>query len=214
MKGSSVFGKVAPFVLAVAIVIVAFVAPTFIRSSWAQEEDSARSMVEKARVSSEQIKEENVSAQAESVNEAIGFDKSRFDSDSKTIKDFLTLTLTWNSCAEYNAAREEAIDKYGTGENCQYFTKYMPYMEIDTVNGHGETISGGNVIDSRGLNRHFDNADVYYVSEDKSRDAYEYLVEFVAASSEGSLTKGRPYLLHCFVDKNNHILDAHATMLS
>lgn len=214
MKKADFVFRVLPFVLAVILVAVALVVPGMMRASWASEESEAQASVDAARSTAKETEQEFAQAQQASVKDATGFDSARAHDDANRIEDFLRVACTWQDWDSYDAARTKAIEEFGCDENCQFFTTYMQAMPRDAVNGKGETLERGNIIDRRGLKLELQSTHVYYVSSDDERDTYQYLVEFEAGSTSEGYTVGHSYFMRCFVDSDGNILDAYAESVS
>lgn len=199
---------IALYLIAAALVVASFVVPMVLHGQWANEEAAAQQNIDASRESAASAVKDSEKAQAVEVSEATGFDAARKEADTKAITNFLNVACTWDSQESYAAARDKLQSEYGVLGNSEFLTDFMPLIEHDSVNGHGQVIKGQNVIDSMNLNLSLGDVEVYLGSIEG--DYYEYFCDFDMVSTSGSNSSSSDGLLICTVDSDGRIIDPFA----
>lgn len=199
---------IAMFVIAAVVLVAGFVVPNVLRGKWAADEAAAQQNIDGSRAAVEEAVNASNKTQNVEVEKATGFDAARKESDTEAIKAFLSTACTWDSQATYAAARDKLKSEYGILDSSEFLTDFMPVIEADTVNGHGQVLKGQNRIDSMNLNLSLGEVKVYLGSIEDGY--YEYFCDFDMVSTSGSNSSASDGLLICTVDSEGRILDPFA----
>ena len=103
-----------------------------------------------------------------------GLNTARVKTDDAIITEFLEKCLSWNSYAEYEAARDYISSTYGDKVSSSFLDIFFPNI---MVNG-----DGSNPIDDKKLNLEFDNLTSHVINISVEDDAYTYFTEVKVTS--------------------------------
>lgn len=204
----SVVGIVVMCLLFVGIGIAAVLVPNAVIAGWKEEESVVAREISDRREKGSDIDEVVATQQADVTKTVSGYDAERAKSDCETIKSFLSTVCSWESCEEYDAAREKAMKEFGVAKDSQFMTDYMPYVAVDSVGGGGRVMKGGNRIDASGLSLELGGADSTLTSMDGR--IYGYVTLFDVHPKGGNKSDGSDCVLICKVDSDGILTDVYA----
>jgi hypothetical protein len=175
-----------------------------------REEDQMSQQVTQARTENDQALKSVSNSQATMMRQTTGYDAAKVKSDTDTIEAFLKTVFTWDSCASYNKAREDAMQTYGVRETSQFFTDYMPHIEEYGTAAHGERVPNANAIDSQNLSLTLGDATIYATADRKdSQGTYEYVALCDIHTQETGTSNGQSAVV-CFQVDEGGIVDVSA----
>jgi hypothetical protein len=138
---------------------------------------------------------------ASAVRSGTGMDAQRKAADDGAAEELAKLVTTWDSKKSYDAARGNAISKYGLKANGTFMKTFMPeVVEVGSADGKGTT----NEIDANGSNMTYQDMHSYVTRI--SGDKYTYLAIVNVSGSNRAGSTATKSLMFTYQTDMNHKL--------
>lgn len=137
------------------------------------------------------------------MDEVSGTDGERIVADTAIITDFLRTVATWNSGADYTAAREKLERRYKLPADGQFMTVFFP-VPVYNTDTSGKTFY---FIDEMGLNSTLGEIDVKSLGVKGTAYSYMVTADIRSSSKDNKTSAGNSSIIFITVDGDGVISD-------
>lgn len=137
------------------------------------------------------------------VDDALGTNARRVTADTSAIREFVAAVATWESGAEYAAARESVMRRYKLAKDSQFMKVYFQ-APVSNRDSSGKTFYA---VDADGLNSSLSTLEVKVLAVSGTEYRYMVLADIESSSTDGKASARRTSVIYLTLDGEGAMSD-------